>query len=83
MGTRNIPVQLEMEKRSPVKIMERTHEEATEALHACELPMSSAIRARRIRLGARVRAGLMLIVDLFVLGLSLWQVDLYLLEHFV
>src|SRR5437899_12362857 len=25
---------LEMEKRSPVKIMERTHEEATEALHA-------------------------------------------------
>src|SRR5712692_2891178 len=29
-----VPVQLEMEKRSPVKIMERTHEEATEALHA-------------------------------------------------
>jgi hypothetical protein len=29
-----VPVQLEMEKRSPVKIIERTHEEATEALHA-------------------------------------------------
>jgi transposase len=27
-----VPVQLEMEKRSAVKIMERTHEEATEAL---------------------------------------------------
>ena len=29
-----VPVQLEIEKRSPVKIMERTHEEATEALYA-------------------------------------------------
>jgi UDP-glucose 4-epimerase len=32
--THGVPVQLEMEKRFPVKIMERTHEEATEALHA-------------------------------------------------
>jgi hypothetical protein len=33
-GGLNVPVQLEMEKRSPVKIMVRTHEEATETLHA-------------------------------------------------
>src|SRR6516164_8999219 len=30
----NVPVQLEMEKAFPIKLMERTHEEATEALRA-------------------------------------------------
>ena len=28
-----VPVQLEMEKAFPLKLMERTHEEATEAIH--------------------------------------------------
>ena len=37
-------VQLEMRRCSPSKVMERTHEEATEALHACAPPLLIPVR---------------------------------------
>jgi hypothetical protein len=62
---------MEMEKRSPVKIMERRHEEATEALHAgresCHPKEASA------GAGADLEIAMITSVAFFFLFLVLWE----------